>query len=414
MSADNSNSFHWPLLGTLVLIGIIPSFSGALINPTIPAIQETFSHLPNSETLAQLVSTTSAWVVIIVAPLTGYLLDKYARKPVLIAAVIIYGVGTSAAFFLDSIYLILATRILDGIAVGALMVTVPTLIADYYSDNRRESVMGYYGAVQAGGGAVAATLGGYIASNFGWRYIFLVFAGALLFIPPIIRFLPEPELTEAEGGDEVSRLEAITKIIREEPAKLVIGIYLIVLLGMMATNLVMIEVPYYLQGSLGVGGSQIGLIISGVMIAGVVAASLYGRIKQHVKHITVMTIAFVAGGAGFLLFTTASSAPLVIAGVIIAGAIGFGLVMPTVNDWVASVVQKEVRGRALSGITMMTYGGFALSPFAPMPLVDAFGRVGMLRIVGYAQLIVAGALVTAWFVTRPTVDSTMSKTPSDD
>jgi len=104
----------------------------------------------------------------------------------------------------------------------------------------------------------------------------------------------------------------------------------------------------------------------------------------------------------------------VIAGVIIAGAIGFGLVMPTVNDWVASVVQKEVRGRALSGITMMTYGGFALSPFAPMPLVDAFGRVGMLRIVGYAQLIVAGALVTAWFVTRPTVDSTMSKTPSDD
>ncbi|MBX0325283.1 MFS transporter [Halomicroarcula sp. F13] len=402
------------MLVTLVLIGVIPSFSGALINPTIPAIQETFSHLPNSETLAQLVSTTSAWIVIVVAPLTGYLLDKYARKPILIAAVIIYGVGTSAAFFLDSIYLILATRILDGIAVGALMVTVPTLIADYYSGNRRESVMGYYGAVQAGGGAVAATLGGYIASSIGWRYIFLVFAGALLFVPPIIRFLPEPDVKESARDNEVSRLEAAAKIVREAPAKLVIGIYLLVLLGMMATNLVMIEVPYYLQSSLSVGGSQIGLVISGVMVAGVVAATLYGRIKQHVQHITVMAAAFAVGGAGFLLFTAANSAPLVIAGVVIAGAMGFGIVMPTVNDWVASVVQEEVRGRALSGITMMTYGGFALSPFAPMPLVDAFGRVGMLRIVGYAQLVVAGALVATWFVTRSTVDSTVSKTPSDD
>ncbi|WP_236035704.1 MFS transporter [Haloarcula rubra] len=414
MSADHSKSFHWSMLVTLVLIGVIPSFSGALINPTIPAIQETFSHLPNSETLAQLVSTTSAWIVIVVAPLTGYLLDKYARKPILIAAVIIYGVGTSAAFFLDSIYLILATRILDGIAVGALMVTVPTLIADYYSGNRRESVMGYYGAVQAGGGAVAATLGGYIASSIGWRYIFLVFAGALLFVPPIIRFLPEPDVKESARDNEVSRLEAAAKIVREAPAKLVIGIYLLVLLGMMATNLVMIEVPYYLQSSLSVGGSQIGLVISGVMVAGVVAATLYGRIKQHVQHITVMAAAFAVGGAGFLLFTAANSAPLVIAGVVIAGAMGFGIVMPTVNDWVASVVQEEVRGRALSGITMMTYGGFALSPFAPMPLVDAFGRVGMLRIVGYAQLVVAGALVATWFVTRSTVDSTVSKTPSDD
>lgn len=414
MSADYSKTFHWPMLMTLVLIGVIPSFSGALINPTIPAIQETFSHLPNSATLAQLVSTTSAWVVIVVAPLTGYLLDKYARKPILVTAVIIYGVGTSVAFFLDSIYLILATRILDGIAVGALMVTVPTLIADYYSDNRRESVMGYYGAVQAGGGAVAAILGGYIADILGWRYIFLVFAGALLFVPPIIRFLPEPDVKESAGDEEVSRLKAATKIVREEPAKLLVGIYFLVLLGMIASNLVMIEVPYYLQNTLSVDGSQIGLVISGVMIAGVVAATLYGRIKQHVQHITVMAGAFVTGGAGFLLFTTANSPSLVIAGVVIAGAMGFGIVMPTVNDWVASVVQEEVRGRALSGVTMMTYGGFALSPFAPMPLVDAFGRVGMLRIVGYAQLVVAGALVTVWFITRSSVNATYSKASSDD
>jgi len=414
MSESYSDSFRWSKLVTLVLIGVIPAFSGALINPTIPAIQQTFSHLPNSETLAQLVSTTSAWVVIVVAPLTGYLLDKYARKPILVAAVVIYGAGTSAAFFLDSIYLILATRILDGIAVGALMVTVPTLIADYYSGGRRESVMGYYGAVQAGGGAVAAVLGGYIAGSLGWRYIFLVFAGALLFVPPILRLLPEPDVSDVQRDDEVSRREALAKIMRESPVKVVAGIYALVLFGMLTNNLIMIEVPYYLQGSLDVSDSQTGLIISSVMVTGVVMASLYGRIKPHFRHVTLVTAGFALAATGFILLSSVQAFPLVFVGIIVAGGMGFGLLLPTVNDWIASIVQQEVRGRALSGVTMMMYGGFALSPFAPMPLVDAFGRVGMLRTVGFLQLVVAGALVVVWSVSRSTASPTPDRSLSDD
>lgn len=414
MSTDYSESIRWPMLITLVLIGFIPAFSGALINPTIPAIQETFSHEPYSETLAQLVSSMSAWIVIVVAPLTGYVLDKYARKPILIGAVIVYGAGTSIAFFLDSIYLILATRVLDGIAVGALMVTVPTLIADYYSGGRRESIMGYYSAVTAAGGAIAAVIGGYIAGTLGWRYIFLVFAGALLFVPPILRFLPEPDVKESVRDDGVGRLEAIKKLLHESPVKLVAGIYAIVLVGMLVNNLVMIEVPYYLQSSLTVTDSQTGLVISGVMIGSFIFASMYGRIKQRMRHVTVMALGFVIAAMGFLLFTATDILPVVIAGVIVSGATGFGLIQPTANDWVASVVPGEVRGRALSGVTMMMYGGFALSPFAPIPLVDAFGRRGMLQTAGYVMLIVGGALLTVWFVSRSTVDSTAEVSSSDD
>jgi len=63
---------------------------------------------------------------------------------------------------------------------------------------------------------------------------------------------------------------------------------------------------------------------------------------------------------------------------------------------------------------MMMYGGFALSPFAPMPLVDAFGRVGMLRTVGFLQLVVAGALVVVWSVSRSTASPTPDRSLSDD
>lgn len=407
MSANKSSVTYGRVI-TLMLIALIPAFSGALINPTIPAIQNTFSHVPNSETLAQLVSSLSAWVVLIVAPLTGYLLDRYARKPVLLLGVITYGVGTSIAFFLDSIYLILLTRVFDGIAVGSLMVTVPTLIADYYSGKRRESIMGYFSAASSGGGVVAALLGGYIASTLGWRYIFLVFAGALLFVPLIIRYITEPEVGQGTSSEEVGRIEAAVNIVRENPAWLLISIYVLVLIGMLTTNLIQIEVPFYLTAGLGVSGSMVGFTLSSVFAVAFVMASLYGRIKQHLPHIGIMAISFTAASAGFIVITLFESFWLVYLGVL-GSAVGFGVFLPTANDWVASVVDKEYRGRALSGVTMFMYGGFALSPFAPNPIINMVGRVGMLRVVGVFLAVVAAVLYVLWFVGRSR--STRAKAP---
>jgi len=400
---DRLESFTYARVLTLVVLGFIPAFSGAMINPTIPSIQATYSHVPNSHTLAQLVSTTSAWVVLIAAPTTGYLLDKYARKPILLAAVVIFGVGTSIAFFLDSIYLILATRIFDGIAIAAINVTVPTLISDYYSGGRRESVMGYFTAASSGGGVLAALLGGYIAGSIGWRYIFLIYALALLFVPFIIRFLTEPEVTE-KTSDESGRIEATINIVRNNPAWLLLSIYVLVLLAMVTTNLVQIEVPYYLTGGLDVSDSNVGIILSSVSLVAFVMASLYGQIKQRLRHITIMTLAFGISSLGFISIATFDTLLPVYLG-ILTSAVGFGVIIPAANDWVAKVVDQEYRGRALSGVTMFMYGGFALSPFAPNPLINAFGRLGMLRVAGIFLAIVALALFGLWFKSRGVPES---------
>jgi ACDE family multidrug resistance protein len=398
MSTQNQ-SFSYARALTLVSLGLVSAFSGALINPTIPAIQNTYSAVPNSETLAQLVSSLSAWVVLIVAPLTGYLLDRYARKPILLLGVVVFGVGTSSAFFLDSIYLILLTRVLDGIAVGVLMVTIPTLIADYYSGNRRESVMGYFSAMSAAGGVIASLLSGYIVSTLGWRYIFPVFAGALLFVPLIVRFLSEPDVTQETGDKEVGRIEAAINIVRDNPAWLLLSIYMLILLGMLTNNLIQIELPFYLTSVLGVGGSTVGFTLSSVFVVAFVMASLYGRIKQLLSHVSILAISFTVASAGFILITLFESFWPVYLGAL-GSAVGFGVVLPTANDWVASVVDKEYRGRALSGVTMFMYGGFALSPFAPDPIINAVGRIGMFRVVGVVIALIAVVLYGAWFVNR--------------
>ncbi|MFC7212632.1 MFS transporter [Saliphagus sp. GCM10025334] len=401
MPSEDTQSFSPPRLVTLLLIGVIASFSGGLINPTIPAIQSSFAHLPNSETLAQLVSTMSAPIVVIVAPIVGYLLDRHRRKPILIAAILIYGVGTSIAFFLDSLYLILATRVLDGIAVAAVMVTVPTLISDYYSGGRRESVMGWYGAVQAGGGAVAVIIGGLIA-DVNWKYIFLVFALALLLIPPVIRYLPEPDVTRSPS--EVGRLEAVAKIVRDSPIFVLVGIYLVVAFAMLTNNLIHIEAPYYLQNTLGISGSMTGVTLSAAMVAGVVAAASYGRVKKRCRHITIVAFAFTTATIGYVIISAMDSFPVVFVGIVI-GACGLGFILPTANDWVAAVVHERYRGRALSGVTMMMYLGFAISPFAPAPLIDQFGRSTTFFVWAGFLLVAAVGATALWWVSEDSVVS---------
>ncbi len=389
MSTDTQSSFNYPQLVTLLLIPVMAAFSGALINPTIPAIQTTFSHLPNSETLAQMVSTMSAPIVVVVAPIVGYLLDRYRRKPVLLASIVIYGFGTSIAFFLDSIYLILLTRVFDGIAVATLMVTVPTLISDYYSGSRRESVMGWYGAIQMAGGAVAALLGGAIAS-VNWRFIFPIYALALLLIPPVIRYLPEPDVTRVATDDEVGRIEAAVNIARESPVLVLLVAYFLVTFGMLTNNLIQIEVPYYLRESIGVTSGMTGVALSAAMVAGVVSAALYGRFRKRFQHATILMIAFGIASVGYAIISATDVFAVVLGGILVAAG-GMGFLLPTINDWVAAIVDEEYRGRALSGVTTTMYLGFAISPFVPTPLIDAFGRSTTLLIwAGFLAVVTIG------------------------
>jgi ACDE family multidrug resistance protein len=398
MSTQNQ-SFSYGRFLTLISIGLLSAFSGAMINPIIPVIQNTYSNVPNSATLAQLVSSTSAWIVPFMAPLAGYLIDRYRRKPILLLGIITYGVGTSIAFFLDSIYLILLTRVFDGIAAGMFMVAVPTLIADYYSGQRRESAMGYFTAVSSAGGIVASLLAGYITTTLGWRYIFLVYAGALLFVPLIIRFITEPEVTRETDDEEVGRVEAAVNIIRNNPAWLLISIYMIVLLGMLTTNLIQIELPFYLTEALGVSTTRVAFTLSSVYAVAFIMSLLYGRIKQLLPHIAIMAISFTIASAGFIVITLFESYWPVYFGAL-GSAVGFGLILPTANSWIASVVDPEYHGRALSGVTMFMYVGFALSPFAPDPIISAVGRIGMFLVVGIFLAVIAAVLYGAWFVNR--------------
>ncbi|MDS0223006.1 MFS transporter [Haloarcula sp. S1AR25-5A] len=197
MSEQQSKS--WVTIGTPLLVTTLGALSGGIVNPVLPVIENAFSEVPNAGTLAQLVSTLTGLIIAIFAPLTGVMVDRYGRKPVLIGSILLYGAGPLSAYALDSLFLILGTRVVLGLAVAGIMVSVRTLIADYFSGKRRETVLGWQGGIMPFGAAAAMVAGGFMA-DFNWRTVFLRYLVAFLTVPLVVRSVDEPDVDS--GSDK--------------------------------------------------------------------------------------------------------------------------------------------------------------------------------------------------------------------
>ncbi|WP_408957676.1 MFS transporter [Natrinema sp. 74] len=400
----------WATIATLLLAATLPALSGGIVNPVLPAIEAAFSSVSNAGVLAQLVSTLTGLIIAIFAPIVGVLVDRYGRKRVLIVSMIIYGIGPSSAYFLDSLYLILWTRVFLGIAVAGIMVSVTTLIADYFSGKRRETVMGWQGAMMPFGAAVAMIAGGVLA-DLNWRIVFLTYLVALLMVPLVVFFIDEPEVDTASDSSLPSVAE-LQDILAELPLAFLTGVYLVMFIGMIGYNQINVEIPFYLQTVTSVDGTMTGIAIAIVsVVAGLVSLN-FDRIRERYSPIAIIVGIFAATGIGFVVASVTEQYWIIVAGIVIAGA-GLMLLTPTINYWVAARVTEQYRGRALSGVTTTQFLGMFVSPIAAEPLISRLGTGQALLAIGVLGFALMALFAVVAFRRRSLTDATPATQPND-
>ncbi|SEW10681.1 MFS transporter [Natrinema salifodinae] len=405
------NATPWATIGTLLLAATLPALSGGIVNPVLPAIEAAFSSVPNAGVLAQLVSTLTGLIIAVFAPIIGVLVDRYGRKPVLIVSMIIYGIGPSSAYFLDSLYLILGTRVFLGIAVAGIMVSVTTLIADYFTGKRRETVMGWQGAMMPFGAAVAMVAGGVMA-DLNWRTVFLTYLVALLMVPLVVRFVDEPDVGATSDGTSLPALAELREILDELPLGFLAGVYLTMFIGMIGYNQINVEIPFYLQTVTSVGGTMTGIAIATVsLVAGLVSLN-FDRIRERFSPIAIIAGIFAAAGIGFLVAGATERYWIIVVGIVIAGA-GLILLTPTLNYWVAARVSEQYRGRALSGVTTTMFLGMFVSPIAAEPLIARLGTGQALLAIGVLGFAIMALFAIAAVRRRSAPDVTAATQSTD-
>ena len=112
----------------------------------------------------------------------GPLSDRFGRKPVLLAGLLLTATASVAAMFSTSIAMLIAFRALQALGASAGLVIGRAIIRDLYSRERAASMIGLVTTVMVLAPMAAPMIGGMLDTAFGWEYTFLlvgVFASAI-------------------------------------------------------------------------------------------------------------------------------------------------------------------------------------------------------------------------------------------
>jgi EmrB/QacA subfamily drug resistance transporter len=135
--------------------------------PTIVGDLGGLNHLSWVVTSYLLASTVST-------PLYGKLGDMIGRKPVFLAAIVIFLAGSLLAGLSQTMGELIGFRFLQGAGAGGLMVGAQAIIADIVPPRERGRYMGLIGSVFAVASVAGPLLGGFFVDNLSWRWVFYV------------------------------------------------------------------------------------------------------------------------------------------------------------------------------------------------------------------------------------------------
>jgi len=121
----------------------------------------------------------------------GKLSDIYSPKHLLFIGIALYNLGSVMGFTLRFSYpLVILSRAIQGIGASALPALVFVIIARYFEMHERGKVFGTITSTVSFGIGVGPVVGGFVAGNLHWSYLFLIPLFTLGSIPFLNRELP--------------------------------------------------------------------------------------------------------------------------------------------------------------------------------------------------------------------------------
>lgn len=107
-------------------------------------------------------------------PLWGSLADLRGRKPVMLAGLFFFLLGSVLSGAASSMPALVVARAVQGVGAGSLQPVAITIVGDLYTVEERGRVQGLFGAIWGTAGVAGPLLGGLIVRALSWRWVFYV------------------------------------------------------------------------------------------------------------------------------------------------------------------------------------------------------------------------------------------------
>jgi predicted MFS family arabinose efflux permease len=143
----------------------------------LPGVQPLIQHdFRIDDAHAGLLTSAFFFTYMCIAPLTGWLGDRFPRKPLIVAGALVWSAATLLTAFVHSYDTLLIRHAAVGIGEATFSIFAPALLADFYPEEERNRVLSIFYITIPVGGALGYLLGGELGEHFGWRMPFYVAA----------------------------------------------------------------------------------------------------------------------------------------------------------------------------------------------------------------------------------------------
>ncbi|MEZ3550696.1 MAG: multidrug effflux MFS transporter [Muribaculaceae bacterium] len=168
-----SKRYYIFIITYLELLSAFGSFVNDLYIPSLPEMVRYFHTTRPSVQLGLTFGMIGLGIGQIVL---GPLSDRFGRKPVLIASLIVFCIGAVGSIWSPTIHVFVMWRLVQGAGASGGYFLARTIPADLYAGRTLAKVLALVGAINGFAPASAPILGGFIDKAAGWHGIFWVLA----------------------------------------------------------------------------------------------------------------------------------------------------------------------------------------------------------------------------------------------
>lgn len=162
---------RWIILGVICLAQLVVLLDNTVLTVAIPSLtRELDASTADIQWMINAYSLVQSGLLLT----AGNAADRYGRKKMLLAGLVLFGVGSLVAGLADSAPQLIAARAGMGIGGALLLTTTLAVAMQIFSTDEQPKAIGIWAAVNALGFAVGPLVGGVLLNHFWWGAIFLV------------------------------------------------------------------------------------------------------------------------------------------------------------------------------------------------------------------------------------------------
>jgi DHA1 family bicyclomycin/chloramphenicol resistance-like MFS transporter len=163
-------AINWRITALATLFVALGPITMSMYAPAMPALATALDTTP---AMVQLTLTVYLGAFAVAQLIYGPLSDRFGRKPVLIAGMVIFVGGSIEAALANSIETLLLARFVQAVGACAGPAIARAIVRDLYSGPRAAKVLALVGMALTLAPAVGPAIGGHLQGWFGWRSIFI-------------------------------------------------------------------------------------------------------------------------------------------------------------------------------------------------------------------------------------------------